>query len=62
MGTSTAATVREGLDVLDFEGRQRLVRLLIERVVVTGEHITIEHAVPPSGRFCRLRKNDAGRV
>ena len=28
-----AAAVREGLDALDFEGRQRLVRLLIERVV-----------------------------
>ena len=53
-----AAAVREGLDALDFEGRQRLVRLLIERVVVTGEHVTIEHAVPLSGRFCRLRKND----
>ncbi|MFY0563785.1 hypothetical protein ACN28E_08055 [Archangium lansingense] len=57
-----AAAVREGLDSLDFEGRQRLVRLLIERVVVTGEHVTIEHAVPLSGRFCRLRKNDAGRL
>lgn len=57
-----AAAVREGLDALDFEGRQRLVRLLIERVVVTGERVTIEHAVPLSGRFCRLRKNDVGRV
>ncbi|MFY0574594.1 hypothetical protein ACN28S_09750 [Cystobacter fuscus] len=35
------------------------MRLLIERVVVTGAHVTIEHAVLLSGRFCRLRKNDA---
>jgi hypothetical protein len=28
------------------------VRLLVERVVVTGDHIAIEHAVPISGRFC----------
>jgi site-specific DNA recombinase len=50
-----ASTLRDGLDKLDFAGRQRLVRLLIERVVVTGDQITIEHAIPLSGRFCGLR-------
>jgi hypothetical protein len=28
------------------------VRLLVERVVVTGDHVAIEHAIPLSGRFC----------
>jgi len=50
-----AATLRDGLDKLDVSGRQRIVRLLIERVVVTGDQITIEHAVPLSGRFYPLR-------
>lgn len=50
-----AATLRDGLDKLDFQGRQRLVRLLIERVVVTGDHIAIEHAILLSGRFSGLR-------
>ena len=56
-----AATLRAGLDTLDFAGRQRLVRLLVERVVVTGEHVAIEHAIPLSGRFAGLR-NQRGRV
>ncbi|WP_437815012.1 hypothetical protein [Sorangium sp. So ce1078] len=53
-----AATLREGLDKLDFASRQRLVRLLIERVVVTGDHVAIEHAIPLSGRFSVLRSQD----
>jgi site-specific DNA recombinase len=55
-----AATLRIGLDKLDFSGRQRIVRLLIERVVVTGDHISIEHAIPLSGRFSRLRPTSHG--
>ena len=50
-----AATLRVGIKQLDFEGRLRLVRLLIERVVVTGDNIAIEHAIPLSGRFSQLR-------
>jgi site-specific DNA recombinase len=49
-----ASTLRSGLGELDFAGRQRLVRLLIERVVVTGERVAIEHAIPLSGRFSEL--------
>jgi site-specific DNA recombinase len=52
-----AATLREGLASLDFEGRQRVVRLLIERVVVREDQVTIEHVVPLSGRFSNLRPN-----
>src|SRR5262249_56667329 len=46
-----AATLREGLAQLDFAGRERLVRLLVERVVVTGDQVTIEHVIPLSGRL-----------
>ncbi len=49
-----ASTLRSGLGELDFAGRQRLVRLLIERVVVTGDQVAIEHAIPLSGRFSGL--------
>jgi site-specific DNA recombinase len=55
-----AAAIRDGLEALDFAGRQRLVRLLVERIIVQGEDVTIEHAVPLSGRFCRLRPDDRG--
>lgn len=51
-----AATLRAGLTHLDFAGRQRLVRLLVERVVVSGDHAAIEHAIPLSGRFAGLRQ------
>ena len=51
-----AATLRAGLQNLDFQGRQRIVRLLVERVVVTGTHVAIEHAIPLSGRFRALQQ------
>jgi hypothetical protein len=50
-----ASTLCAGLEKLDFAGRERLMRLLIERVVVTGEQLAIEHAIPLSGRFAGLR-------
>ena len=53
-----AAAIRDGLETLDFTGRQRLVRLLVERVIVQGEDVTIEHVVPLSGRFMGLRLDD----
>lgn len=46
-----ASSIRAGLHELDFAQRQRLVRLLIERVVVTGDDVAIEHAIPLTGRF-----------
>src|SRR5882672_4340665 len=56
-----AATLREGLEQLQFLDRQRLTRLLVERVVLTGDRVTIEHAVPLSGRFSGLRSSSRGR-
>jgi site-specific DNA recombinase len=55
-----AATLRDGLDKLTFAERQRLVRLLVERIVVVGDRVTIEHAIPLSGRFGGLRQGDRG--
>ncbi len=52
-----AKTLRSGIDTLDFAGRRRLVELLIDRVVVTGDHVAIEHVIPLSGRFGNLRPN-----
>jgi site-specific DNA recombinase len=52
-----AASLRDGLTELDFAARQRLVRLLVERVVVTGDEVAIEHAIPLSGRFSGLRSH-----
>ncbi|AUX45910.1 DNA recombinase [Sorangium cellulosum] len=57
-----AATLRVGLDKLDFADRQHIVRLLIERVVVTGSQINIEHAIPLSGRFSQLRPSHQAAV
>src|SRR5580658_4617672 len=57
-----AATLRDGIDKLGFDQRQRLVRLLLERVVVIGDKITIEHAVPLSGRFGGLRQGNRRTV
>jgi len=47
--------LREGLEKLSFEERQRIVRLLVERVVIKGEEVTIEHVIPLEGRFSGLR-------
>ncbi|WP_394829040.1 recombinase family protein [Pendulispora albinea] len=57
-----ASTLRKGFDKLDFTERQRIVRLLLERVVVTGDKLTIEHAIPLSGRFGGLRQGDRARL
>jgi site-specific DNA recombinase len=59
--TAFAALLREGIDALDFAGRQRLVRLLVERVVVLGDRVTVEYAVPLSGRFCGMRPGSLRR-
>jgi len=53
-----ASALRAGLADMPFETRQRVVRLLVERVVVTGEDVTIEHVVPLTGRFSGLRTDD----
>ena len=56
-----AATLTSGIENLDFAGRERIVRLLVERVVLKDDHVTIEHVVPLSGRFYGLRSADRAR-
>jgi len=54
--------VRGGLANATFEQRRRLVELLIDRVIVTGEEVEIRYVIPthPSSehvRFCHLRSD-----
>jgi site-specific DNA recombinase len=49
-----ASTLRAGLSDLDFGGRQRVVRLLIERVVIHENDLEIEHIIPLTGRFGQM--------
>lgn len=41
-----AATIAAGIDDLDFAGRQRLLRLVVERVKVAGWHVEIHLRIP----------------
>ena len=43
---SFAKRIRKGLDALDFEQRQKLVRLLVEQVQVTGPNVQIHLRIP----------------
>jgi hypothetical protein len=52
-----AATLRSDLGHLDFAGRQHPVRLLVERVIISAEDVSIEHAIPLSGRFAGYDNN-----
>src|SRR6266853_6722029 len=43
---SFARQIRQGIDALDFEQRQKLVRLLVEQVRVTGPSVQIHLRIP----------------
>jgi site-specific DNA recombinase len=54
--------VRGGLAEATFDQRRKLVKLLIDRVIVTGEEVEIRYVIPtdPSSeqvRFCHLRSD-----
>ena len=54
--------VRAGLAEATFERKRKLVELLIDRVIVTGEEVEIRYVIPtdPSSeqvRFCHLRSD-----
>ncbi|MHB1435322.1 MAG: hypothetical protein ACYCPN_05355 [Thermoplasmata archaeon] len=55
------ARLREGLDHLTFEERVKVVRWLIERVVVKDGEVTVEHVIPLEGRFRRDSVGSGGR-
>jgi site-specific DNA recombinase len=54
--------VRVGLANATFEQKRRLIELLIDRVIVTGEEVEIRYVIPTSRngehlRFCQLRSD-----
>ncbi len=54
--------VREGLSTATFDQKRKLVELLIDRVIVTGDEVEIRYVVPTSAksenvRFCQLRSD-----
>ncbi|MCH8088271.1 MAG: hypothetical protein IIC81_10570 [Chloroflexi bacterium] len=38
--------VSQGLENLSFEERQKLLRLVVDRIVVDGQHVRIEGVIP----------------
>ena len=42
--------VSEGLNRLTFEEKQKLLRLVVDRIVVDGLHVRIEGIIPVEGR------------
>jgi hypothetical protein len=58
VGVAPRRWPRSGPAHLDFAGRQRLVRLLLERVVITGDHVPIEPCHPAVRSFAGLRLRD----
>ena len=57
--------VRSGLAGATFEQRRKLVELLIDRVIVTGEEVEIRYVIPTAPesehvRFCHLRSDYLG--
>ena len=49
-----AVSLRSGLESLSFEEKRKVMELLVERIVVKGREVTIEHVVPLQGRFSVL--------
>jgi hypothetical protein len=47
-----AAAIRDGLEALDFAGRQRLVRLLVERIIAASPR-RVASAKRPKPPFAR---------
>ena len=43
-----------GLDVLTFEERQNLLRLVVERAVVTGSRVRVETVIPTDKQHAGL--------
>ena len=56
-----AETLRPKLLDADFHTRQTILRLLVERVVVTGKHLEIHLAVPVSSNSCLTSAHRRGR-
>ena len=57
---SFAVTIRNGLETLTFQEKRKLIELLVERVIVKGNNVTVENVVPLKGRFSVLCKDGRG--
>ena len=57
---SFAATIRNGLETLTFQEKRKLIELLVERVIVKRNDVTVENVVPLKGRFSVLCKDGRG--
>ena len=44
--------VNQGLESLDFKGRQKLLRLLVEKVTFNGENVEIQTVIPLGEQLC----------
>lgn len=54
--------VSAGLEVLDFAGRQELLRLLVERVLYDGQKLEIQTIIPLNGQLHPLHREVRVRV
>ena len=59
---SFAATIRNGLETLTFQEKRKVIELLVERVIVRGEDVTVENVIPLKGRFSVLCKDGRGHA
>ena len=57
---SFAVTIRNRLETLTFQEKRKLIELLVERVIVKGNNVTVENVVPLKGRFSVLCKDGRG--
>lgn len=67
---SFAVPIRNKLETLTFQERRKLIELLVERLIVKGNNVTVENGVTLKGRFSVLCKDgrnhaqgtEAGRI
>lgn len=51
-----AEKINKGIDNLDFKGRQRLLRLLVEKVIYDGQKIEIQTIIPLNEQLCPVHR------
>ena len=55
-----AAKVRAGLDTLDWLGTRDIIRTLVRRIKIDGDHIEVVFRVPPPGSSAPPTPGSAG--
>ena len=54
--------VSEGLESLSFDGRQQLLRLVVERITLDADRVCIQTVIPNEGNSVQLRTHHPGLV